>query len=86
MAGVVRLLRWFEKDPGDRLVGEAVMLNAELEELQALFNVPSDNPMYDCWPVEPAQAPAISALAAVPVDLSQFDYYVEADATSDGPP
>jgi hypothetical protein len=79
MSGVVRMLRWYERAPHDQLVGETA-INAELDELQVLFGVTAVNPMYDCWPVGPTQAAVISAAAGVPVDLSHFDYFVEADA------
>jgi hypothetical protein len=86
MSKVVRVLRWFEKAPGDGLVGEAVMADAELHVLQALFGVPAGNPMYDCWPVGPAHAATVSGMAGVAVDLCRFDYFVEADAASGGGP
>jgi hypothetical protein len=78
MSEVVRLLEWFAAD--DSLAGKAVMPTAQLAELQALFGVPSTNPMYDCWPVGLAQAARVSELAGVPVDLTQFAYFVTAHA------
>jgi hypothetical protein len=77
---VVRILRWFEKDSGNGLVGEAIMAHARLQELQVLFDVPPPNPMYDCWLVGPAQSDAVSRMAGVTIDLERFDYFVEADA------
>jgi hypothetical protein len=85
MADVVRVVRWFDKS-SDRLVGEAVMASARLEELQALFDVAPDNPMYDSWIVGPNQAGALSRMTGVPVDLDRFDYFVDAHAASEGDP
>jgi hypothetical protein len=79
MADVERVLEWFADD---RLVGQAVMPTAQLAELQALFGVPSSDPMYDCWPVGPAQAARVSELAGVSVDLALFRYFVTAHAVN----
>lgn len=84
MRDVVRLVRWFEKEPGRNLIGEAILPDAPLSELQALFDVPPDNPMYDCWAVGPAQAAAIAAWAGASLELDRFDYFNEADAASAG--
>jgi hypothetical protein len=47
-----------------------------------LSNVPSGNPMYDCWPVGPEEACKISALAGIALALGKFDYFVEAHSAS----
>ena len=59
------------------------MPGAELGELQALFHVPPGNPMYDCWLVQHSQVAALSRMAGVSMDLSRFDYFVEAYAAID---
>jgi hypothetical protein len=71
-----RLLEWYAADGS--LVGQSVMLAAQLTESQALFGVPSNDPMYDCWPVGPAQAVRVSGMAGVSVDLARFAYFVTA--------
>jgi hypothetical protein len=78
MSEVVRTLEWFAADGS--FAGEAVMPTARLAELQALFGVPDDNPMCDCWPVGPVQAGRVSELAGVPLDLDRFSYFVSAHA------
>lgn len=84
MRDVVRLVRWFEKDPGRNLISEAILPDATLAELQALFDVPPGDPMYDCWAVGPAQAAAIAAWAGFPLDLDRYDDLIEADAAHEG--
>lgn len=74
----MRSLEWYAAD--GTLAGEAGMPLAQLVELQALFGVPSSDPMYDCWPVGTAQADRVSELAGVPVDLAHFEYFVSAHA------
>ena len=81
MAEVVRTLEWFAADGA--LAGEAVMPTARLAELQALFGVPHGNPMYDGWPVGPGQAGRASELAAVPIHLDRFSYFVSAHAATE---
>lgn len=81
MVEVVRLLEWFAADGS--LAGEAVMPTAQLAELQALFGVPSGDPMYDCWPVQPPQVARVSELAGVAVDLIRFEYFVTAHAVGE---
>ena len=83
MHDVARLLRWFDKGPGEILVGEAIMPDATLAELQALFDVPAENPMSGCWDVRPAQVDAVAALARVSLNLNRYSHQVQADATGD---
>lgn len=78
--GVRRVLRWFDRE-SDELVGSAPLRGIGLPTLQQMFDVPSDNPMYDCFPVTPSQASQLQAYVDVPIELNRFDYFVEADAT-----
>jgi len=48
---IKRLLRSFDKN-GEDLVEEKLLNNVNLEELQKLFKVDSNNPMYDCYLIE----------------------------------
>ena len=80
MACVRRMLRWFEKSTGDSLAGEAELCDVTLPDLQDIFGVPQGDPMYDCWPVRAEHLPALSPYVPVPIDLTKFDYFVEADA------
>jgi hypothetical protein len=76
---VNRVLRWFEKE-GDNLVGEKIIDNVSLEHLQKLFEVDSENPMYDCYPVESAeQINYLQSLLNFELDTQSYDYLVECD-------
>ena len=78
MENVRRVVCWFEKDPGDALVGEADLLNITLSMLQTLFGVPAENPMYDCWPVRSEHLEGLTPHVSVEIDLDRYDYFVDA--------
>ena len=46
MSAVVRMLRWYERTPAGRLVGEAVLSGVRLSDLQTMF-------VTDQFPVRP---------------------------------
>lgn len=76
---VNRVLRWFEKE-GDDLVGEKIINNISLEYLQKLFGINSENPMYDCYPVESAeQINYLQNLLNFELDTKSYDYFIECD-------
>ena len=81
MLAVRRLLEWYAADGS--LAGEAKMPTAELDELQHLFCVSSDDLMYDSWPVGQAQAARVSVLAGVPVELDRYQYFVTCSSPAD---
>ncbi|MEO8900151.1 MAG: hypothetical protein ABI488_01040 [Polyangiaceae bacterium] len=78
---VTRWLRWFDL-VDDSLAGESVLAKASLPELQDLFGVDRDNPMYDCFPVDAKHVQYLQSLVAVPIELARFAYFVEADAVA----
>lgn len=74
-----RVLRWFEKE-GDELVGEKVIPNFNLEHLQKLFGIDSENPMYDCYLVEFAeQINYLQNILNFELNTKSYDYLVECD-------
>jgi len=77
---ITRMLRWFQKDPSDNFVGEAELKNVSLTTLQTLFKLESDNPMYDCFPVDEVSREFVENHTGIQIRLSMFDYFVEADA------
>ena len=79
MAEVRRMVYWFDK-ASDSFVGKAELHDITLLELQRMFNVPADNPMYDCWPIYAEHLGALMPHLAVPVDVDRYAYFVEADA------
>lgn len=76
---VVRYLRWYDKT-SERLAGE-LQHDVPLAKLQALFGVPTENIMYDCWPVTEREAVVLRGLLNVELQLDKFDYFVEANAS-----
>jgi len=80
---VCRVMRWFDRS-SDELVGSAPIRGIHLTELQRMFGVEPDDPMYDCYPVTPTQASQLQACVDVPILLDKYDYFVEADAITGG--
>jgi hypothetical protein len=76
---VTRWLRWFELE-GDHLIGETPLIHPSLSNLQTIFGVGPDNPMFDCYPVGAQNVQSVQRLVAEPIDLSRFAYFIEADA------
>lgn len=77
--GVCRVVRWFDRTT-DELVGSAPIHGIELGDLQRMFGVGPDDPMYDCYAVTPVQASQLQAYVDAPMLLDRYDYFVEADA------
>lgn len=79
---VERVLRWFEKKESN-LVGEKVLDNIKIEQLQHLFKISPDNPMYDCYPVETSeQIEYFQKLLNFQLDPQSYEYFIECDAAS----
>lgn len=77
---VERFLRWFEKN-GENLVGEKLLNNINVKELQTLFNVEINNPMYDCYLLEnEEQLDYFQNKFNILLDNKLYDYYLETDA------
>jgi hypothetical protein len=77
MPKILRSLTWFDKR-NDEWVGEVRLRRVSLRQLQSLFRVASNNPMYDCFKVESAHIPTIEKWTGLPLDLKKYDYFVEA--------
>ncbi|MDX1420426.1 MAG: hypothetical protein R3181_10710 [Rubricoccaceae bacterium] len=76
---VERVLEWYEKDPGDALVGEEPLRGIDLAELRALFNPHDDDPeMVDVYEVEPGEVARLQEAVAHRIDLDAYDYFVAA--------
>jgi hypothetical protein len=75
-----RVVRWFEKC-GDRLLGEIRLEQENVGELQMLFDIPSDNPMYECYLIETeAQVKYFQDILRLKLDTQSYDYFLECDA------
>ena len=76
---VNRVLRWFKKE-GDDLVGEKTINNINLEHLQKLFEINSENPMYDCYLLKSTeQINYLQSLLNFKLDTKSYDYFIECD-------
>ena len=76
---VIRVLRWYEKD-GDALIGEKLLNNINLSELQRLFGEPKNNLMFECYPITQLQARFLQRRLKQSFDLSSYAYFLECDA------
>jgi hypothetical protein len=86
VAAIERVLTAFERDPDDGLVGEWSLQGIELPELQRLFGVLDDDPMYDCFRVEQKHVGRLQQAVAHQIDLERFEYFVEAYRGEGGDP
>ena len=79
---VERVLEWYEKDPGDALVGDELIdtLFLPLDELVTLFQPdPADDPlMHLVYEVEPREVERLQLAVQHPIDLNAYDYFVAA--------
>ena len=79
---IERVLRWFDKK-GSNLVGEKVLDNVKLEQLQELFGISSENPMYDCYRVETSeQIGFLEQFLNTEIEPQSYEYFVECDVVS----
>ena len=79
---VGRIITAFSNDT-ERLLWEIEIPNFSLTEFQAAFGVKdSNNPMYDCWPVEPKHLAFLETYVRNPHgwNFESESYFVEACA------
>lgn len=76
---VKRVVRGYEKD-GDRLLNEFLLKDADLSELQDLFNEPHQNLMVDSYPISNVHSDYFQQHLKVVLDFNRFDYFLECDA------
>lgn len=78
---MVRTLTCFANDT-ERLVFDVKLVNFDLGEFQKEFNVPSENPKYDCFKVGAKNLPFLMGYlpdsVAINWDFNSFSYFVEA--------
>jgi hypothetical protein len=77
---VERVLEWYEKDPGDALVGDEPLADIGLDELIELFQPdPDDDPlMHLVYEVEPHEVERLQRAVQHRIDLGAYDYFVAA--------
>ena len=74
---LVRDVEYFSNET-DELVGEFVLPQVELSELQQIWNVPPDEPMVECFAIEEDQAPFFRELVAIEFDFARYSYFLAA--------
>ena len=76
---VERVLEWYDKDPGDALVGDEPLDGIDLADLVALFRPDDDDPeMHLVYEVEPREVERLQQAVRHRIDLDAYDYFVAA--------
>jgi hypothetical protein len=75
----VRLLRGYKK-AGDNLEIEIDLKGVDLEKLQKIFNIPQDDPMYNCYPVGQKEKKMLQPYAAALIEIEKYDFFLECHA------
>ncbi|CAN5499187.1 hypothetical protein BH23BAC4_BH23BAC4_07300 [soil metagenome] len=76
---IERVLEWYEKDPGEALVGDEPIRDLGIDELKELFNPDEDDPdMLLTYEVEPTDVSALQQAVDHEIDLAKYDYFVAA--------
>ena len=73
-----RVIRYFDKI-NESYVGEVVLPEVPLAKLQEIFEIPSENPMYDSFPVYQKQANRIYECTNIKFNTEKYDYFLEYD-------
>jgi len=73
-----RVIRFFDKID-ESYVGEAQLPEIPLVKLQEAFKVPTENPMYDSFPIGEEQTRFLNHVVKIEIDLSKYDYFLEFD-------
>jgi hypothetical protein len=81
MTKIVRLITCFEKE-GDDLVYEIALPQEKLHlsELQKLYGIASENPMYDCYPINSNNSYFFIEMINQKFDFEKYDYYLQSYA------
>ncbi len=79
----MRVARWVR---GYGRVGDVVAVEYplpkvwDLRALQQLFQLPADNLLVDSFPIRAREAAALSAGVEGPIDVTVYDFFLEAEA------
>jgi len=77
---IQRVVRWYAKC-GNDFIGEKVLDNVNLSYLKKLFRVESNNPMYECYPIESFEHKNYLEKAFnLKIHIELYDYFIECDA------
>lgn len=67
------LVVWYERD-GDQLVSEWEVLADQLDSVKKIVNPPDD---LQCMPLPHEQVDELAKIMGFPVDLGQYEYFLE---------
>ena len=71
------VIEGYEKQ-GSSLATELDLGIVSLYLLQRIFDICSDNPMYDCYKINQKQAEALAVFLKEPLELDKYDYFLTA--------
>lgn len=74
-----RYIQWYDKVT-EHAVGSEELKEIELTDLQNIFNVPPENPMYDSWEVEEKHIETLKNHLTHSFNLNLYDYFIEASS------
>ncbi|MCB1590981.1 MAG: hypothetical protein KDI90_00880 [Alphaproteobacteria bacterium] len=84
MVEIERYIAVFNRDGfGDEfLVQELPLPDIPLLELQKLFSIAGDNPMYDCYPITIANVSFFKKWVDQEFNFERYEYFLECSAKS----
>jgi hypothetical protein len=80
---VKRSITVFEKGDDDFIKDEFELRDICLRELQDLFSVDDENPMYDCFEITDKEAGYFKEKYNIEFDLEKYIYYLECYSADD---
>ena len=80
MYTVRRFLSKYRKGSDRPETEEIDLSNMTLQVLQGIFGQPETEPMYSVYVVEPRHAKALQPYISEPLDVQQFEYFLEVEA------
>ncbi|WP_321813092.1 MULTISPECIES: hypothetical protein [unclassified Paraburkholderia] len=75
-----RYIAAYEKKGDEHIRDIEFVLVPSLGFLQALFNAPDDNPMFDAFAINTRAAEQLAPYISEQFDLDLFDYFLECDS------
>lgn len=77
---IERVLEWYQKDPGEALVGEELLAGVDAGMLRELLDADpdADPDVLDTYEVEPHEVEALQPHVEHRIDLDAYDYFVAA--------
>lgn len=74
---IQRVITKFKKYGEEEFIDEVILNNPSISELQKLFNVASNNPMYDCFEIKDEHLLYFKKNFGIDLDLKKNIYYLE---------